>query len=74
MITTGYFARAKQNGLKSMYTFVHFVDDKNGPICGYKPHESLQYMKCSSFIHMPYIECKKCKEIEINKRKQLKIS
>lgn len=38
MITTGYFARAKQIGLKSMYTFVHFVDDKNGPIYEYKPH------------------------------------
>lgn len=59
-LSTGYFARASQNGLKAMSTKVHLVG-KNGALCGYQPHKTLTFQFNARGAYLPYVECDKCK-------------
>lgn len=61
MIQTGYFARATEKGHKAAWTKVHLVRDGK-PLCGYKPHKTMQFQWNSNGVHLPYVECDKCKE------------
>ena len=58
---TGYFGRATENGHRAMATKVHVVDDFGKPICGYKPHKTMQFQWCAMGVRLPYVECPKCK-------------
>lgn len=59
---TGYFARAGQNGLSAKSTKVHVI--KNGkPVCGYKPHKTMQFCWNANGIYLSYVDCPKCKAL-----------
>jgi len=58
---TGYFARASEDGHKACSSKVHIVRGKL-PLCGYRPHKTMQFMFNAAGIHIPYVECAKCKE------------
>lgn len=60
---TGYFARAHEDGHDSRWTNVHVIDNEGMPICGYKPHKTMQFCFNAEGIYMPYVECKKCLDI-----------
>ena len=62
--STGYFARATENGHKACSTKTHIVRGKL-PLCGYRPHKTMQFMFNSAGIYMPFVECKKCKETAV---------
>jgi len=68
-VKTGYFSRAHEDGHSAKSTIVHIVDSYNKPICGYKPHKTMQFLLCAYGIYFPYVECKKCKE-KIMKQKE----
>jgi len=57
----GYYARATENKHSTVHTKVHFIIDRE-PICGYKPHKTMQFQWCSNSDILDWIECKKCKE------------
>ena len=61
---TGYFARPPIRRVRrACSSEVHLVDSETGkPICGYKPHSSMEYHFCAADAHLPYIKCKKCLE------------
>lgn len=57
---TGYFARAHENGHSAKSTKVHVV--KNGKaVCGYRPHETMQFCWNANGIYLGYVDCPKCK-------------
>ena len=59
---TGYYARASENGHKACATrYVHLVENGK-PICGYKPHPTMQFMFCSVGFYMDYVDCPTCRE------------
>jgi len=70
---TGYFARATEEGHRAKFTQVHIVDDYDKPLCGYKPHKTMQFYFCSIGVYLPYIECKRCKVKLFKRRKNEKI-
>lgn len=52
----GYFARSDK------WTKCHVT--KNGKcLCGYKPHETMEFQWCAGFIILGFIECPKCKKM-----------
>ena len=59
--STGWFGRASEDGHNAKNTKVHCLRDGK-PLCGYKPHKTMQYQFCSDSIMHSYIECPKCKE------------
>lgn len=61
VIQTGYFARATEKGHKAAYTKTHLILDGK-PMCGYKPHKTMQFVWNAQGAHKPYVECNKCKE------------
>lgn len=61
VIQTGYFARATEKGHKAAYTKIHLTLDGK-PMCGYKPHKTMQFVWNAQGAHKPYVECNKCKE------------
>ena len=59
--STGWFGRASEQGHSAKSTKVHLL--VNGkPVCGYKPHKTMQFQWCASSIMNSYIECSECKE------------
>lgn len=60
-IQTGYFARATENGQTGKFTKVHLVAFGK-PLCGYRPHETMKFQMNSAGIHLPYVECDKCRD------------
>jgi len=58
--TTGWYGRPTENGLPARVTkYVHFI--LNGrPVCGYKPHPTMQLQWCASGRILRYIDCPKC--------------
>jgi hypothetical protein len=60
-IQTGYFARARQNGQSAQLSKVHFVKNGRG-VCGYRPHETMQFQFNRSYPCLKYVECQKCKD------------
>ena len=69
---TGYFARATEEGHRAKSTQVHIVDYNNEPLCRYRPHKTMQFCFCANFEHLPYVECKRCKEKLFKRRKNEK--
>lgn len=57
---TGYFARASQNGLTAKSTKVHVVENGK-PVCGYRPHKTMQFCWTANGIYLRYVDCPKCK-------------
>lgn len=63
---TGFFARASGEGGKALSTNVHVTDDNNKPICGYKPHKTLQFQWCAGRLVKHYVECATCKRLVVD--------
>ena len=59
---TGYFARPFNYSHRSKATIVHIVNNDNKPICGYKPHKTMQFQWTHLSVDLMYVECKKCKQ------------
>jgi hypothetical protein len=59
-LQTGYFARPV-NGPTGKSTNVHIVDGRM-PICGYKPHHTMQFQWNANGVVLSYVGCEKCKE------------
>lgn len=57
--STGWYGRATEHGHSAKSTKVHLL--VNGkPVCGYKPHKTMQFQWCS--YSTMYIECDECKK------------
>jgi len=64
--STGYFARATENGHRAKSTKVHLVQGGQG-LCGYVPHPTMRFQFCAAFPVLAYVECPKCKQIYMDK-------
>ena len=60
-MSTGYFARATENGKRQAISGVHIVEDGK-PICGYEPVDGMQYLWCSPHVQIDYVTCATCKK------------
>ena len=61
MRQTGYFGRATEDGHKAMVTkHIHFVEDGEQPICGYKPHKTMEFQFCTVGFDNRYVSCPRC--------------
>lgn len=61
MTQTGYYARAHENGHTAKWTSVHLVKDSK-PICGYKPHKTMQFVWNSNGARIDYVDCPTCRK------------
>lgn len=55
---TGYFIRPNKT-----HTKIHVTDNKDNPICGYKPPKVNSFFCCMNNIVVHWIECKNCLRI-----------
>lgn len=68
--STGYFGRPSPvPGGTGISTNVHYVGADGKPVCGYKPHKTMEFQWCSDGLNFQYLECKGCKEWAKNREK-----
>ena len=60
---TGWFGRPTQHGLRAKSTkYVHLYNQEtNTCLCGYKPHPTMEFQFNAYYVHLPYVDCSKCK-------------
>jgi hypothetical protein len=60
MAKTGYYARASEDGHRASQSKAHIVLEGN-PVCGYKPHKTMQFCWCANGVVEEYVDCVKCR-------------
>ena len=66
---TGWFGRASKKGQKGCHTKVHYTRDGK-PVCGHKPHKTMQFQFCAHGFQYTWVECKGCRDWLANQRKK----
>jgi hypothetical protein len=59
-VSTAYFARARENGHPQAISNVHLCFERQ-PLCGYKPHPTMQYLWCANWVKLEYVTCNRCR-------------
>lgn len=59
---TGWYGRASEHGRRAISTkYTHVVKDGR-PICGYRPHPTMQFQFCAGYLCLEYVNCPTCLE------------